>query len=378
MIESVVTTPATQEREVPTPPSRLSRPLIGVIRGVGPVVLALVAGGILLLALHRNPLAFYADIYNGGIALDSWEDSVMRMAPLLLIASGLILIFRANIWNLGYDGQFLLAFTVIAGIGPAMDTRLPVWLTLILLFFIAAAVGGLWTVIPALLKARYQVNEIITTLMMSFIGINLANILIKGPFQDFSKNTPQTSTLPQAAMLPNLPGTRIHVGIVVALVVTLVVHFVLTRTSFGLRLQVLGANARTAVHVGLRVPQLVVAAFLASGALIGLAAATEMLGIWGYVRADWNPAFGDAVIPFVFLARLNALAVIPFVAFYAILSIGGEYATQNAGLPADFLLVLVGLILLFMTITEFIGRKRDLGGSYLRVGRPKATGGSDA
>src|SRR5205807_1102550 len=123
------------------------------------------------------------------------------------IAAGLIFIFRANIWNLGYDGQFLLAAVIIAGVGPRLDTVLPAGITLGLLFLLAGVVGAAWTILPALLKARYDVNEIITTLMMSFIGIDLANILIKGPFQDFSSNVPQTSTLPLNAMLPTLPGT---------------------------------------------------------------------------------------------------------------------------------------------------------------------------
>jgi simple sugar transport system permease protein len=348
--------------------SRLARPLDALVRGVGPVLLALVAGGILLLALGRNPVIFYANIYQGGITQEAWQDSAMRMAPLLLIAGGLIVVFRANIWNLGYQGQFLLAGAMIAGLGPRMETRLPYWLTLTLLFMIAGVVGASWTVIPALLKAYYQVNEIITTLMMSFIGISAANILIKGPFQDFSSNVPQTSVLPVSGMLPNIPHTRIHVGILVALGTILVVHYVLTRTSFGLRLQVLGASPRAAVHAGVGVKRLIITAFLISGALVGMAAAAEVLGIEGYVRADWNPVFGDAVIPFVFLARLNALAVIPFVAFYSILAIGGEYATQQAQLPTDFLLVVVGLILLFMTVTEYVGRKRALGSSYLTPG----------
>jgi simple sugar transport system permease protein len=321
-----------------------------------------------LLALQRNPLTFYLDVYQGGITQGAWQDSAIRMAPLLLIAAGLIFIFRANIWNLGYDGQFLLAAVVIAGVGPRFDTVLPAGITLILMFVLAAAVGATWTILPALLKALYDVNEIITTLMMSFIGIDLANLLIKGPFQDFSSNVPQTSTLPLNDMLPTVPGTRIHIGLLVAFAVILVVHFVLTRTSLGLSLQVLGANRRAALHVGLDIRRLIITAFLISGALIGLAAAADILGLWAYVRADWNPAYGDAVIPFVFLARLNALAVIPYIAFYAVLSIGGLYATQNAQLPADFLLVLVGLILLFMTITEYIGARRNLGASYLTAG----------
>jgi simple sugar transport system permease protein len=141
-----------------------------------------------------------------------------------------------------------------------------------------------------------------------------------------------------------------------------------TRTSFGLKLQVLGANPRAAVHVGLDPKRVIVTSFLYSGALIGVAAAIEVLGIWGYMRADFNPAYGDAVIPFVFLARLNALAVIPFILFYSVLSIGGDYATQNAGLPVDFLLVIIGLTLLFMVFIEYLGRNREMGRSYITPG----------
>lgn len=352
--------------------SRLSRPLDTLIRGVGPVVLALIAGGILLLALGRNPVSFYDDIYQGGITHDAWQDTVMRMAPLLLIAAGLVFIFRANIWNLGYDGQFNLAAAMIAGAGPRLEDHIPVWLSLVLLFIVAGVTGAVWTVVPALLKAFSGVNEIITTLMMSFIGLYLANALVKGPFHDPTINTPQTIALPISGMLPNIPNTRVHMGILIAFAVILIIHYVLTRTSFGLRLQVLGANPRTAVHAGVGVKRLIVTAFLVSGFLIGLAAAAETLGIWGYVRADTNFEYGGQVIAFVFLARLNALAVVPFVAFYSLLSIGGQQATQNANLPTDFLFVIVGLILLFMSLTEYFGRRRDLGGSYLTAGLAQA------
>lgn len=372
MTETVVAPPVASVQETVRRPGKFARPLDVLVRGVGPIILALIAGGVLLLALGHNPITFYADIYQGGITNDAWEDSVMRMSTLLLIAAGLIFIFRANIWNLGYDGQFMLAAAMMAGFGPKLEAHLPAWISLMLLFLLAAITAGLWTLIPALLKAYSQVNEIITTLMMSFVGLSLANILIKGPFQDPHSVTPQTSVLPLSGMLPNLPNSRVHIGIVVALIVVLIVHYVLTRTAFGLRLQVLGANPRTALHAGLNVKRLIVTAFLVSGALIGLAAAVEILGIWGYVRSDTNFAYGDAVIPFVFLARLNALAVIPFVAFYSVLAIGGQYATQQANLPTDFLLVIVGLILLFMTLTEYFGRRRDLGASYLTTGLARA------
>ncbi|MFN2628459.1 MAG: ABC transporter permease [Gaiellaceae bacterium] len=343
-----------------------------LIRSIVPVALSLVAGGVLLLALGRNPITFYVNIWKGGIELGSWQDSAIRMAPLLLIAAGLTVIFRANIWNLGYNGQYLLGAALVSGFGPSLVKHLPLAPAMTILFLVAGSVGAVWTVVPAVLKARYGTNEIITTLMMSFIGVDLAAILVKGPFQDPAVTIPQTRVLPFDKMLPNIPGTRIHVGLLVAFAAILVVHYFLTRTSWGLRLQIMGANPRAARHVGVDLPRLIVVCFLVSGALVGLAAASDILGLWGYVRADQNPAYGDTVIPFVFLARLNALAVIPFIAFFAVLSTGGDLAAEQANLPTDFLLVLVGLILLFMTVTEYLGRRRDLGASYLPPGLVQA------
>lgn len=341
-----------------------------VIRSIGPIVLALAVGAVIIAALGRNPATFYGDIVDGGLLRASgWQNAIIRMAPLLLIAAGLVVVFRANIWNLGIDGQFLLAAVIISGLGPGLDAALPNALTLVLLWFLAGAVGAAWTIVPAYLRASYGVNEIITTLMMTFVGISVANLFIKGPFRDFeSTNVPQTSVLPVENRLPAIPGTRIHVGILIAFVAVVAVHYVMTRTSFGLRLNVLGANPRAAAHFGMSLRRLIMVSFAVSGLLIGFAAAAEILGVWGYVRADWDPAFGLAVVPLVFLARLNAIAVIPFVWLLATLSIGGDVAARKAELPNDFLLVLVGLILLFMAITEYLGRRRAMGQSYLTVG----------
>lgn len=369
-------TAVTGERRVAAP--RVAGLRVGVrvadvlIRSLLPVALALVAGGILLEALGHDAVTFYRHIWLYGVQNGSWQDSAIRMAPLLLIAVGLTAIFRANIWNLGYNGQFALGAALVSGYGPSLVGRVPLWVALPALFLLAIAAGAVWTLVPAILKARYGTNEIITTLMMSFIGVDVANILVKGPFQDPSIQTPQTRVIPLGDMLPPIPGTRIHVGLLVAFTAVLVVHYLLTRTAFGLRLQVLGANPRAARHVGVRLPRLIVTTFLLSGGLIGAAAAADILGLWGYVRADQFPSYGDAVIPFVFLARLNALAVVPFVAFYAVLSTGGDLATAETSLPIDFLLVLVGLILLFMTVIEYLGRKRELGGSYLPAGLRQA------
>jgi simple sugar transport system permease protein len=230
---------------------------------------------------------------------------------------------------------------------------MPVWLALILLCVIGFAVGGAWTVVPSVLKAYYGINEIISVLMMSYVGINLANMLIKGPFLTTQAFMPQTDVIPFEKLLPYIPGTRIHIGIVIALVVLAIVHYMQTRTGYGLRLRMLGLNPKAAVHAGINVKRDIITAFALSGALIGLAAAVEVLGVWGYVRSDWNPAFGMTLFAIVFLAGLNVMVVIPFVFFFAVIQIGGHEAARQAGLPNDFLLLLVGLILFFMVFTEW-------------------------
>ena len=161
----------------------------------------------------------------------------------------------------------------------------------------------------------------------------------------------------------DLPGTTIHIGVILALVVCLVTYLVFARTSFGTRLDVLGANPRAAVHLGIDVPRLIVVAFLVSGALIGLAAAVDIQGVFGYMRADWNPAYGLAVVPLVFLARMNALALIPFAAFFSVLSIGGLYAARRARSPATSCCCSWASCCSFMVSTQYLTDKRARGES---------------
>jgi general nucleoside transport system permease protein len=334
-----------------------------------PVALALVASGALLAVVGRDPFQFYADMFERGL-LDwpGFQESVVRMAPLLLIGAGLIVAFRANLWNLGADGQFLLGAAFAAGLSPIFVDSLGSTLTLVVTIAIAAAVGALWTVIPAVLRGWYGVNEIITTLMMSFIGIALANVLVKGPFRTDVGGVARTDTLPLDDRLPLLGDTLINAGIIIAVAAILAVHLVMTRTSFGMRLRVLGQNPRAAEHAGLHTRRLTVLAFMASGALIAVGGAVEILGLWGSFRADFNPAFGLIVIPLVFLARLNALGAAFFIAAFSVIQIGGESAARKADVSSDVLLALVGLILLFMAVTEYMRARRSARPRFLTPG----------
>jgi ABC-type uncharacterized transport system permease subunit len=324
-----------------------------------PVAMALIVGGFILLLLGKDPLDYYGFVLQRSLL--RWggaQETVTRMAPLLLIAAGLIVAFRAGIWNLGGDGQFLLAAVVSAALAPALAADLPRALNLVVCMMVGAFVGALWSVIPAILKARYGVNEIITTLMMSFLGTSLANVLIKLVFRDPDTTVPQTRSLAVDGRLPRLFGTTIHSGLVLAILTVILVHLMMTRTAFGLKLQVLGANRAAAVHAGLRVEKLTIIAFALSAGLIGLAGAVEVLGVWGSVRADWNPALGLLVVPLVFLARFNGYAVIGFTLFFSALMVGGESAARRVGVPQHYVLVLVALLLLFLALVEYLDQSR--------------------
>ena len=337
---------------------RLGAWALGALRIALPILGALIAGGLVLVALGKDPLTYYAYVVQRGLfSTIGLEATITRMAPLLLISAGLIVAFRAGIWNLGIDGQFLLAAVITAALGPSLLSLLPAWLMITAAFALAATVAVLWSVIPAFLKAQYGVNEIITTLMMTFLGISLANVLVKIPFNDPTTTVPQTVTLPVADRLPRLFDTTVHGGILLALAAVVLVHLFMTRTALGLKLQIVGANPRAALHAGLNVPLLTYVAFGLSAALVGLGGAVEILGVHGTVRAEWNPAYGLLVVPLVFLARFHGIAVIGFVLFFSVLMIGGESAARRLGVPHFYVYVLVGLLLIFLALTEYLDQR---------------------
>jgi len=331
---------------------------------LGPIAAAVAVSGLTLVAFGINPATYYAFVIERGLLSGlGLEQTLTRMAPLLFLAAGLIVAFRAGIWNLGVDGQFLLGAVASAALAPALLGALPGWMVLLSGFALAGLAGAVWSVLPALLRAYQGVNEIITTLMMTFLGVSLANVLVKLVFLDPETTVPQTRTIPVPDRLPRLFEGTISSGLLWAVAAVLAVHVVMTRTALGLRLRTVGASPRAAVHAGLSVPRLTVAVLAVSAAFAGLAGAAEILGVNGNVRADWNPAYGLTVIPLVFLARFHGVGSIILIFFYSALLIGSESAARRVGVPQDFTLVLVATLLVFLGLAEWLDhRRRKAGG----------------
>ena len=322
-------------------------------RSTFPLVAALVVSMGVLFAVGVDPFAYYRAVLDRGLlTARGLQETITRTAPLMLLSASLIVSFGAGLINLGVDGQFILAAVAAAVVTPAINVWLGQTPALLLGIGAAGLVGALWSLLPALLRAWRGLNEAISTLLMSYLGISLANVLVKLLFRDPETTVPQTATLLVIDRLPRLFGSTIHLGVPFALIVLLATHVVMTRGAWGLRARTLGASARVARHVGIDVKGMTVAAMIVSGALAGLAGGVEIVGVWGNVRADWNPAYGFTVIPLVCLARLNGWAAAALVLMFATLTIGGESAGIRLGVPSQFVLVFAAMTLLFSLLSQ--------------------------
>jgi simple sugar transport system permease protein len=322
------------------------------------IVAAFVVGGVFLALRGKDPLAAYGLLFTRGLGTGyGVTETLIHLAPLLIMSAGLLLALRAGIWNIGVDGQLLVGalFAGVAGSAIAGSVPAPVmWLVAAL----AGMLGGLlWAVVPAILRVKYGLNEIITTLMMNYVALNVTSWLVKGPVKDPDVVPPQTRLIPKEMRLPDIPGTEIHIGLLVGLVAVLVVAVIFRYTVLGFQLDVLGRNRFAAIHAGLPVGKLTAFALLASGAFAGLAGANDILGVKGLFQGNWSPAYGFAAFAMVYLARLNSLWILPFAYFFSFLAIGGEMMARPLEIPTYFTEVLEGLMLVFFAVAVYFERK---------------------
>jgi simple sugar transport system permease protein len=321
------------------------------------IFFSLIAGGIILLAIGKNPLIYFELLFIRGMGTSLGViESVIKIIPLLVISARLLACFSAGLWNIGADGQFLIGAMLTGWAAPWLAESLPYPAYLITIAVMGVLGGMAWIFLPAVLKARYDINEIITTLMMSWVAINLVTWLVKGPINDLSTVPAQTTLIPMVHRLPMIPLTRIHVGLIIGVVTLLSMHWMVQKTTLGYQFRVMRMNKRAARHAGMRVPRLTLYGLLISGGLAGLAGVGDVLAIKGLFQGNWNPQYGMTAIPLVFLARFNGWAVIPLAFFFSFLALGGEFVARDLGVPVFFVRVLEGLTLLFFAASEYLER----------------------
>jgi general nucleoside transport system permease protein len=315
---------------------------------VGALVLLLAATG------QDAPLALRA-LWSGsfGTAYALHSATLVRAVPLVLTGLAVTVAFRAGILNIGAEGQLLAGAAATAAVGVTLAPVLGP-LTLPVALLAGAAAGAVWAGIAAVARARFGVLDVISTIMLNFVAGYVVSWLVRGPLQEPTRIYPQTPSLPDVARLPRvMAGSRLHLGIVLALVAAGALWLVLARTAAGFRLRAVGANPDAAASAGLvRAGRVAATAFLASGALAGLAGGVEVTGVTFALYENLSPGYGYTAIAVALLARLSAPGVVAAGILFGALEAGATAMQRDAGVPSVVVSAVEALVILMMVALD--------------------------
>jgi len=320
------------------------------------VVAALAVSAIALVVLDVNPIDAYAKMFVDTLTTEfGVTETAIKAVPLILTGLGVYLPLRAGLWNIGAEGQLIVG--ALAGTWIGVSLSLPWFLLLPAMFLGAGVAGAFWAGVPGWLRARYDINEIITTLLLTFVALNLQEYLLRGPLRGGVGNFPQSERLPSAATIPDLVG-GVHAGILLALVLVGLTFLLVTRTRLGFEISFVGANHEAATQAGMSKRTVSLLVFLIGGAFAGFAGIAEIAGVQGRLRAGFEPGYGFTAIVIALLGRNSALKVLLAAAFFALLIVGGSSMEVAFQVPAALVEVIQALIILFLITAEFFKRYR--------------------
>jgi len=330
------------------------------------VLLALLVGAVILLLIGANPIQAYGALINGAFgSKNALANTVVKATPLLLVGLGIAIAFRSGVINIGGEGQMILGalFATIFGLafpnGPAI--------VIVPLALIMGFIGGaVWGGIPGYLKAKFNVNEILSTIMMNAIAVQLMNFLLRGIL--IEKNQlgaaaqAKTARLARAYDLPRLKPTQLHLGAAIAVILAFLVYILLWRTSLGYRIRAVGLNTFASRYGGISTKRTFVLSMMLSGAFCGLAGAIQIYGINHRMVTDgtavgFTGGAGFNGIVAALFGQLHPLGIIPSSFFFGALMVGGVKLQRISQVPAALITTLNGLIVIFVVSSE-IWRKR--------------------
>lgn len=330
-----------------------------------PVLAALTAlsiGAVMLIILGANPFKAFGALIDGAFgSTNSLADTIVKATPLLLVGLGICISFRGNVINLGGEGQMIIGALLATALGLAF----PEWpgiLMIPLAMFTGFLGGAIWGGISGALKAYFNVSELLSTIMMNAIAVQLMNFLLSGPMIDpiqsaKASQIPQTARLAQAFDLPRLVPTRLHLGALIAIVLAFLVYILLWRTTIGYRIRAVGQNPDASRYAGMDVKKQIVLALLLSGAFAGLAGAIQVFGISHRMITDGsatgftgNAGFNGIVA--ALFGQLHPLGTIPAAFLFGALLVGANKLQRVMQVPTALITMLNGLVVVFVVSSE--------------------------
>lgn len=343
---------------------RLEVPLwMQIVGTLAAILVALAIGGILLSYGGLNPIVAYRQMFRIGF-LDtfSFSDTLVKATPLILAGLGVAIAFRMKLWNIGAEGQLYMGAWAAAGVAlKLLSPETPTILMLAAMTVAGFAAGAVWGAIPGILKAKLHVNEIITSLMLTYVAILFTNYFIYGPWAaggfGLTPPFPRSAWFPRfldlADTFPVLRGMTAHAGIFLGIVAAVILYIIFKRSKWGYELKLIGDNPEAARYAGISISRNIILAMVISGGLAGLAGMSEVAGVVHRLQENFSPGYGFTAIIVAWLARLNPLAVIIVGYLFGGLLVGGD-AIQPAGIP----LMIQGIIMFCVISADLLTRYR--------------------
>lgn len=323
--------------------------------------MTMVAGGAMFAALGKNPVEVIRTIFwdplFGEFAFYFRGQLLVKAAPLILIAVGLSLGFRAGIWNIGAEGQYILGAICGAAVGLAFYPTESVFI--FPLMAIAGALGGwAWAMIPAILKTKFNTNEILVSLLLVYVAEQLLAKMALGALRNPDgagfPGSRNLSQYPSAANQELIAGTGMHWGVVAAFIAVIFAYVLFARHMWGFQIRLTGESPRAARFGGVNPKRLVIFCLGVSGALAGLAGMFEVAGPAGQISIDFNSGYGFTAIIVAFLGRLHPVGILLAGLLMALTYIGGEAAASNLGLPSSAIQAFQGMLLFFLLAVDVL------------------------
>ncbi len=327
-----------------------------------------VASALAALLLAAVPLSFagagiieaYQEMYKGVFgSVFAFTEMLTRATPLIFTGLAAAIAFRARLWNIGAEGQLYLGAMAAVALGTGQIDA-PAYILLPMVLLAGALAGSLGMLGPAWLKLRFGADEVVTTLLLNFIILIFVQMMLEGPLKDpMGLGWPQSMPIVDNAVLPAIiPRMRLHWGLGVAVVVAVVAQLMLSRSVWGFRVQAVGENPAAARHAGINVRRVMLGVAMVSGALAGLAGASEVTGLKGYLTADLSPGFGYTGIVVAMLAGLSPIGVVVAALFIASVFVGADAMSRALAVSSYLADLVVAMSLICVLIGGFIARNR--------------------
>lgn len=332
-------------------------PLRGNILRIGAVFCAFAASAVIMLFIGYNPIEVFGKIIEGSLkSAYRFQETVNKAIPLVVLSLGIAIAFKMKFWNIGAEGQFYLgAFG--ASLAAFSFPSLPAILLLPLMFVSAFFFGGMWALVPALLKARFSASETLVTLMLNYIALKWISYLQYGPWKDpAAKGFPKIAPFGKNAILPDLFG--IHIGWLIALILVVLMYILMKKTKLGYEIDVLGESEATARYAGMSVTRITVVAILISGGLCGIAGMMQASAIEHSLSDQLSGGLGFTAVITTWLARLSPPVIVIASFLFSMLLQGGNFLQSALKIPSSVAGILQGIIIFFVLGSEFFVRYR--------------------